>query len=222
MPQSVVAVDTREDATDVQLFPEEQMAVARAVDARWRAYATARACARDALARLGLPPSPILNGRLNEPLWPSGVVGSITHCDGYRACALARETDVASIGIDGEPHAALPPGILATIARPEEAVWLHALKRDVPSVYWCRLLWCAKEAVFKTWFPLGRRMLEFEHTIVSVDPGSETFTAQLLVSAPSLVGGPPLTTLAGRWLVSEGLLLTAIVLEAPRKSARQQ
>ena len=79
-----------------------------------------RTCARIALGRLGLPPAPLLSGPKREPLWPDGVVGSITHCDGYRAVAVARADQLASIGIDAEPHAELPAGILARIALPAD------------------------------------------------------------------------------------------------------
>ena len=59
-------------------------------------------------------------GAKREPLWPAGVVGSITHCDGYRAAAVARATDLATVGIDAEPHEPLPDGVLAAIALPAE------------------------------------------------------------------------------------------------------
>jgi enterobactin synthetase component D / holo-[acyl-carrier protein] synthase len=71
------------------LFPAEE-ALVRTADPRRQAEFTAgRACARTALARLGLPATPVLTGRAGEPRWPAGVTGSVTHCAGYRACAVA-------------------------------------------------------------------------------------------------------------------------------------
>jgi 4'-phosphopantetheinyl transferase EntD len=215
LPDGVVAVDTREDRLDIELFPEERAALGQAVDKRRREFVTARACARLALERLGLPPSPIASGARGEPRWPAGVVGSITHCAGYRACALARAGEFAAVGIDAEPNEALPEGVLGEVARAEERPWLAELALARPEVRWDRLLFSAKEAVYKAWFPLAERWLGFEDAVVAVDPDRHAFHARLLVRGP-LVGGPagghPLTELRGRWLVRGGLVLTAIAL----------
>ena len=124
LPGTVIAVEAREDPVDILLFPAEEASVGQAVEKRRREFTTARACARAALSQLGLPPSAIPSGERGEPHWPSGVVGSITHCDGYRACAIAHSTDILSIGIDAELHAALPEGVLSDIAGIQELSWL--------------------------------------------------------------------------------------------------
>jgi 4'-phosphopantetheinyl transferase EntD len=210
LPSGVVAVDTREDLV-VELFPSELAALGQAVDKRRREFVTARACARRALALLGLPPTPIATGERGQPLWPAGVVGSITHCAGFRACALARAEDLAGVGIDAEPHASLPEGVLGEIARPEELPRLEELARAEPAVHWDRLLFCAKEAVYKVWFPLAQCWLGFEDATLTLDPAARTFHARLLKPWPE-VGRRFLPALEGRWLVREGLVLTAIAL----------
>jgi 4'-phosphopantetheinyl transferase EntD len=213
LPATVLVEDTHEDRLDGVLFAEEQAAVARAVQKRRREFTTARACARRALARLDLPAQPIPIGARGEPLWPAGVVGSITHCRGYRACALARTSDMLAIGIDAEPNGALPDGVLGEIAcAEEERAWLREQARVAPEICWDRLLFSAKESVYKAWFPLAGRWLGFEDALVTIDPRSHTFGARLLVPGPTLSDGRRLTTLDGRWLARDGLLLTAIAL----------
>ncbi len=211
LPPAVVAVDTREELLDVELFPAERAALGQAVDKRRREFVTARACARRALALLGLPPSPIASGDRGEPLWPAGVVGSLTHCAGFRACALARAVDLAGVGIDAEPHAPLPAGVLGDVARAEERPALAELARADPTVHWDRLLFSAKESVYKVWFPLARCWLGFEDAVLTLDPAAGTFHARLLVPWPG-VGARFPQVLHGRWLVREGLVLTALVL----------
>src|SRR6185369_16867773 len=120
LPPEVAAAEAYEDRLDDVLFPEEEAVVSQAVERRRREFVTGRACARRALAALGVPPAPLLPGPRREPLWPAGVVGSITHCEGYRACAVARDTAIASIGIDAEPNAPLPDGVLRLVSLPEE------------------------------------------------------------------------------------------------------
>jgi 4'-phosphopantetheinyl transferase EntD len=211
LPATVVAEDTREELLDVELFAEELAALGQAVEKRRREFITARACARRALARLGVAPSAIANGERGQPLWPDGVLGSITHCAGYRACAVAREAQVVGVGIDAEPHAPLPEGVLAQIARAEERPRLARLAGAEPAVHWDRLLFCAKEAVYKVWFPLAACWLGFEDATLTLDPAGRAFQARLLKPWPSTAVALP-EILEGRWLVREGLVLTAIAL----------
>ncbi len=211
LPSGVVAVEARDDETTAKLFPEEELAVGRAIEKRRREFTTARMCARTALEQLGFPAVPIPTGARGEPVWPMGAVGSITHCDRYRACAVALANEVVSLGIDAEPNAPLPEGLLADIARPEELPRLGRLGQELPEVHWDRLLFSAKESVYKAWFPLARRWSGFEDAVVEVEPTAGTFTARLLVSGPRLADGP-LRTLSGKWTVCEGTILTAVVL----------
>jgi 4'-phosphopantetheinyl transferase EntD len=214
VPPEVMAEESFGDLPDVTLFPGEEAVVSRAVGKRRREFATARGCARAALARLGLPPVPIVPGPRGAPQWPPNVVGSITHCDGYRACAVALDRDVVTIGLDAEPHDALPAGVLGVVACEQERARLSALAAGWPGIHWDRMLFCVKESVYKAWFPLTSRWLDFEQARVDIDPDRQTFTARLLVAGP-VVNGTVLSGFEGRWLVSDGLIVTAIVI--PRR-----
>jgi 4'-phosphopantetheinyl transferase EntD len=212
LPPDVIAVDIVGDDPDVHLLPEEQHMVAKSVEKRRREVASARTCARRALAGLGIPATPILRGPKGEPVWPSGIVGSITHTTGYYAAAVARAGTVRSIGIDAEVHGELPAGVLGHIAFGDELAWVAG--RDHGAVWWDRLLFSAKESVYKAWFPLTGRWLGFEDASVTIDPADGTFHAKILIDGTTHAG-PPLTTMTGRWLVRDGLVLTAITLPVP-------
>ena len=213
LPPQVAAEEAFCDLPQVTLFPGEEEVIAKAVDKRRREFATARACARTALGKLGLPPVPIIPGLRGAPQWPPGVVGSITHCAGYRACAVARGRDVITIGLDAEPHDTLPDGVLGAVASHGEQVRLATLASARPDVCWDRMLFSAKESVYKAWFPLTRRWLNFEDADVDIDPVNHVFTARLLVDGP-VVNGAVLTGFEGRWLVSDVLIVTTIVIAA--------
>jgi 4'-phosphopantetheinyl transferase EntD len=215
LPDGVVAEEAFGDLPEAELFPEEEAAVARAVPKRRGEFSTVRACARAALARLGIPPAPIVPGARGAPQWPAGVVGSITHCDDYRACAVARESDVVTIGLDAEPHGTLPHGVLNLVSSAQERDGLARLSAAVPEVHWDRILFCAKESVYKAWFPLTHRWLNFEDAHVDIDPASGTFSARLLVKGP-VVNGAVIDGFNGRWLVGNGLIATAIVVTRSR------
>jgi 4'-phosphopantetheinyl transferase EntD len=212
VPDVVVAVERFHDDDDAPLYPEEEVHVARAVAKRRREFATARLCARQAMGRLGLPPVPILPGPRGAPQWPEGVVGSMTHCAGYRAAALGRAGEVVGIGIDAEPNEELPEGVLDAVASPAEQARLRELAAARADVAWPRLLFCAKEAVYKVWFPLTLRWLDFLEADVTLREDG-TFTARLLVPGVELgPAGPRLDAFEGTWLARDGLALAAIVV----------
>lgn len=215
LPATVVAAERYDDPPDAAPLPEEEPLIARSVAKRRNEFITVRHCARQALGELGLPAVPILKGEKGEPRWPDGVVGSLTHCEGYRGAAVGRRGEVRSVGIDAEPHDVLPRGVLDAVSLPAERREISALPADL---HWDRILFCAKEATYKAWFPVTRRWLGFEdaHITFDVEQVSAagavgTFRSRILID-PQAVSGPPLHILAGRWSVRNGLALTAIVL----------
>jgi 4'-phosphopantetheinyl transferase EntD len=210
LPADVVTVETIGEDPDAYLLPAEEHMVARAVHKRRREVTNARSCARRALAGLGRPTGPILRGDKGQPLWPDGVVGSITHTTDYYAAAVAEATRVRSVGVDAEVHGELPEGVLHHIAYGPELTRLAALG-TAGGIWWDRLLFSAKESVYKAWFPLTGRWLGFEDADVTVCPDG-TFHARILVDGTTTDGGAPLAELSGRWLVRDGLVLTAIGL----------
>lgn len=212
LPEAAAVAEARGETDRQALLPEEEALVGRAVEKRRAEFAGGRACARTALALLDCDPAPILAGERGEPLWPAGVVGSITHCAGYRGAAVARAAELRSVGIDAEPHAPLPDGLLGDIAWEEELPHLSELSRLDPTLHWDRLLFSAKESVYKAWFPLTRRWLGFEDARLRLNPTARTFEARLLVEGPD-VGGRTIDRFRGAWLVRDGLVLTAIAVE---------
>jgi 4'-phosphopantetheinyl transferase EntD len=205
---AAAAAESFGDMPGAALFPEEEAVIARAVAKRRAEFTTGRACARLALTRLGVPAGPIPPGDRGAPRWPPGIVGSLTHCDGYRGAAVARSARVLTIGLDAEPAQALPDGVLDYISLPAERDRLAALARQAPGQPWDRMLFCAKESVYKAWFPLTGTWLGFGEADIEITPAG-TFAARLLVPGPD-VDGRPLAGFAGRWLARDGLILTAI------------
>src|ERR1700751_317644 len=104
VPDSVAAAELYDDPPDLKPLPEEEPLIARSVSKRRNEFVTVRHCARVALGELGIPPAPILKGDKGEPCWPDGVVGSLTHCTGYRGAVGGGAAAVRSGGIDAEPH----------------------------------------------------------------------------------------------------------------------
>ncbi|MGB2812608.1 MAG: 4'-phosphopantetheinyl transferase [Mycobacterium sp.] len=208
----LVFAELYDDPPHLAALPEEEPLIARSVAKRRNEFVTVRHCARVAMEQLGVPPSPILKGDKGEPHWPDGVVGSLTHCEGYRGAVVGRRVAVRSVGIDAEPHGVLPQGVLDAVSLPVERTEIAALPGDL---HWDRILFCAKEATYKAWYPLTQRWLGFEDAHITYPGGADgtagEFISRILIDSAAR-SGPPLTELAGRWSVAGGLALTAIVL----------
>jgi 4'-phosphopantetheinyl transferase EntD len=205
LPAGAAAHDHHPDTIEGGLFPEEREHIAQAVAKRRVEFAAVRRCARRALQELGYPPVPILPGEQREPQWPEGVVGSMTHCAGYCAAAVARSGEVSALGIDAEVHAPLPEGVLDLVSLASERERIAALADGAArSVHWDRVLFSAKESVYKAWFPLTRRWLGFEEADIELRLDG-TFEATLLTKDSGVPHG-----FGGRWAVAGGLIATAV------------
>jgi 4'-phosphopantetheinyl transferase EntD len=134
----------------------------------------------------------------------------MTHCDGYRAAAAARSDDLLAVGVDAEPHGPLPDGVLARVALGEERAMLAGLATARADVAWDRVLFSAKESVFKAWFPLAQRWLGFEECRVELLPDGAV-RAQLLVPGPT-AGGARIDVFHGRWRVLRTHVATVVAV----------
>lgn len=204
--EATSAAELQGDLPGAVIFADEEGHVRDAVPARRREFATGRACARVAMIRHGIAPATVPADARGAPIWPRGLVGSITHCRGFRAGAVASSARLSGMGIDAEPSRVLAPVVLAGIATPRERAWLAG---PDPEGRRGTLLFSAKEAAIKlryqlTGVPLGLRQVE-------VEIGAEDLRVRLVRPEDTRhLGGE----LRGCWRLAYGLVLTAIV--APR------
>src|SRR5437588_147971 len=143
------------------LLPQEAHAFASSVVKVRRASGAARIVARQLLAQLGYAPCALPKAPSGAPIWPAGVVGSLTHDSRVAVAAVGTSRDVGALGIDVEPAEILPSELLDMVATPHERLKID----DDP--YGGRLLFVAKEAVFKAVYPVDQTFLD--HHDVQVD-----------------------------------------------------
>lgn len=205
LPPFVATHAVRHDPQEAELLPQEEEHVRRAVPHRRAEYATVRWCARQALSRFGIHGHPLVKGQAGEPHWPDGVVGSLTHCRGFRAAAVALREHVRSVGIDAEPHEPLPHGVLDAIADDGEKEHVRLMRAAHPAMHWDRMLFSAKESIYKAWYPVVRHRLTFDEARIRFAPDG-SFTADLVMSPTT-----PWPTMAGSWQVEDGVLATSVV-----------
>jgi 4'-phosphopantetheinyl transferase EntD len=166
-PEGVVAAELRGPGEPSCLKPEEARSVERAVPKRIREFAAGRQCARRALAELGRVDVPLPVAPDRQPVWPPGVVGSITHTTGLCAAVVAESGRLAALGVDTELSGAVKPELWPTICVAAETAWLSALAPGERAAA-VTLLFSAKEAFYKCQYSLVGERLSFDDLCVTV------------------------------------------------------
>jgi len=85
---------------------------------------------------------------------------------------------------------------------------LGSLAAVDPRIHWGRALFCAKEAIYKAWYPVQQRWLGFDDVDVRLDADG-WFRCRML--APG-ADARPFADCSGRWALDEGVLLAAVSL----------
>lgn len=214
LPKWVVVAEAGDPVSPEPLLLEENAALGAVVATRRADFTIGRHCAHRALRALGADRGPILIGPAREPTWPVGVVGSITHCPGFCAAAVAWRTNAAGVGIDAELHVVLPAGVIEEVAASDERRALDTL--PAAGVCWDRVLFSAKESVYKAWYQIAGEWIGFADVRLAIepgipDPGSGAIKAQLVGRTASGDGQSGLC-LSGRYSIHNRHVLTAIVV----------
>jgi 4'-phosphopantetheinyl transferase EntD len=193
------------------LFPEERQHVQRAVRKRQAEFAAGRICARRALARLGIPPAPLLVDPDRAPCWPPGIVGSISHAEGICAAVVARAAHVTAIGLDLEGAAPLDSDLERLVATPQERRLLDG-RAHLERGHTFKLLFSGKEAFYKCQHPRTRTFLDFQDVELDLDPSTGTFSPRLVNPVHRAL--THLQAARGRWRWHQDLLITTCWLLA--------
>lgn len=202
------------DGDPEALFPEEREAVRRAVGRRRAEFATGRHAARRLIAALGVEPGALPVAPDRSPVWPAGVVGSISHTEGLCAVAVASSRAVRSIGLDVEGGGPLAADLFRLVLTPRELA--HLEERGGPSRggpsrgELAKVVFSAKEALYKLQHPITRMFLGFMDVEVELDPAAGRFRAEILKSEAAAALGP--SALKGFFLLTGGWVVSGMVL----------
>jgi 4'-phosphopantetheinyl transferase EntD len=178
LPPSSALEACRISACDQEPLPQEVPYIARAVKKRRQEFVAGRSCARSALAKLGFTAGAIRVGPSREPIWPEGVVGSITHDGDYCLAAAERSDHLRGIGIDLTESVELDLDLIDMICATEERASAAALadRQMVPF----KTIFCIKESVYKCLFPLVRQFFDVRDVAVELDPRTQSASVRLL------------------------------------------
>lgn len=184
------------------LLPEEVTATTRMVNKRYREFAAGRCAARTAMTDLGLPRAAVPMGEDRAPLWPTGCVGSISHCATAAIALVARSRDLTGLGLDIEEDIDLPPDLWPEILTSAELDWLNRQPISKQGRH-AKVLFCAKEAVHKLHHPMTGRLLGFDAVTITLD--GQMFRTRLPLDIPGLP-----EVLVGQVLHRGGLVIAVL------------
>jgi 4'-phosphopantetheinyl transferase EntD len=168
------------------LLPEERVLVADSVASRQVDFATGRLLARRLLRELGLPDRAIVSDADRVPIWPAGIVGSISHTDDACLVAVSDDRSLHGVGVDVEVDAPRSQRFFERITTPAER------GRIGPGIDGTRLatrIFSIKEAVYKACYPTTREFWGFRDVEVEFDASSGRFRARVPSSAAGRVEG---------------------------------
>jgi 4'-phosphopantetheinyl transferase EntD len=206
-PDTVATALRRLPTEELPLEPEELPALTRAVAKRRRDFAAGRACAREALTKLGHAPVALPRMEDGRPRWPEGVIGAITHSTRWCAAAATSAKEIVGLGLDIEELGRLSFGSAARVLSSAE---LDATERRSLDADACRtVMFSAKESIYKCLYPLVLRYIDFDEAEIAL--GDEGRLEARL--APALEAQlPAASRLVGRYRVSSESVLTTMML----------
>lgn len=127
--------------------------IRNSVTKRQSEFIAGRHCAHMALAAHNILHGLIGVGTARQPLWPVGVVGSISHSHGYAVAVAARTCRYMAIGLDVENIVTVETQarLRKSIVNDDE---LHLLHNSASPEKVVTLIFSVKESFFKAAYPL--------------------------------------------------------------------
>jgi phosphopantetheine--protein transferase-like protein len=197
---------------DFLLNPEEEVISASFGSSKRSAeFSFGRYCAHRALSKFEMESVPILRiAETREPCWPESVRGSITHSEGFAAAAVGLAKDVSGIGIDLESLSRVVDfNIRRHVCVDKEREFLESLPTEQANRY-LRIIFSAKESIFKCFFPISQTYLYFQDAEIIIDENNSEFSFSLLKACTGITSAG--FQHSGRFSIKDDLLLTSIYI----------
>ena len=212
-PAGVVAAELRGDGDASLLLPAEMEYLSRAVPKRVKEFAAGRACARRAMAEFGIDGFALRVAPDRQPVWPAGLVGSITHTEGICAAVVGRCEEFSGLGVDTEIVGHVSHDIWHSICTVRELAWLDSLPAAQRAAA-VTLVFAAKEAFYKCQYPITREWLDFHDLCVEVRWGAAEATFSVAAERAICVAATIFMPLLGRYRLHEGYASAGIAIAA--------
>ncbi|MEQ1674687.1 MAG: 4'-phosphopantetheinyl transferase superfamily protein [Candidatus Nitrotoga sp.] len=199
-----------------RVFSEEETLIEHALEKRKREFRAGRNSAHRAIRQLGLKAEPIMSGQHREPVWPPGIVGSLSHTENYCIAACCRSNaGIRMLGVDVERNLPLGDDLWSYVHTPSETVLLKS-RSDLPQ----RIVFSAKESLFKCIYPFLGRYFGFHDVELSLDQKTQRFDYAPTDAGKTKV--PRLDGFAGYYVFDEAHVLTVCCICPDSVSSEQK
>jgi phosphopantetheine--protein transferase-like protein len=209
-PAYVATAARRIGHDTIGLYPQELELISKAIDKRRCEFAAGRACARKALGAIGYAPMPILRAASSAPLWPDGILGTISHSHTWAGAAVSRAEHLAGIGLDIETVGRVTINIARKVLTGAEST-LFQTQPEEEQQNFLALLFSVKEAVYKCLSPVVPVHMGFHDAEVR-KAGTSCF--EVSMSPEISQARPTCARLTGHYFFHDGCVFTGIVLDA--------
>ena len=128
-------------------------------------FEAGRRCAESLLKRLGNSEQ-VWTNEDRSPVWPVGFTGSISHSENWTWSAVAKLSQIISVGIDTEP--VVPTETRQQIAHEvgTPAEWDLCQQSGLTPDEIFSVVFSAKETFYKCCYPIVQQYFGFEHAVV--------------------------------------------------------
>jgi enterobactin synthetase component D len=180
---SIYSVTIPADAVENPGGPEVALpeALRHATAKRRIEFLAGRYCARRAMKGLAagaLPEAPPQDAD-GCPVWPPGIVGSISHTDQFATAAVVSSSGARGLGVDVEPVMSSDAAAeLARLVASEDETRRVRQAADLTVAEALTLVFSAKESLYKALFPPMRQRFDYlDCEIIRVDRNERRFVA---------------------------------------------
>lgn len=202
---------------DDQLFQQQEIdfpaSLKMAVDKRRAEYLAGRILAKRLLLAPAVGDWHVGFDHHRCPLWPNGIVGSISHSNRIATCAIAKSTQVSGIGIDIEQRVGRDSfmAIRQLAFIPEE--WQRLTESHISPYLAATIGFSAKESLFKALYPSVGRYFDFSDAHISHFDANNRILEMVLSS--SLGAGFPIgRKFIAQFSVQEPMVMTIVITAA--------
>ncbi len=164
-----------------ELMPNEKLLITNFANKRLKDFSTGRFCARKAMEYLGYEPHEILMGADKQPIWPKGIVGSISHTSKLTGAIVGLNSQIKAIGLDIETIGKINPEMWRLLYTENEKIFLNSLQPEQVA-YYTTLFFSFKESFYKMQHPLTNTYLDFID--VEISELDDQFTIKILKEFP--------------------------------------
>jgi 4'-phosphopantetheinyl transferase EntD len=205
-PDGVLTLVEHRDSWPTELVPAEEAQLGDVCGKRLAEFAAGRDQARRLIAALTGTAQPLLIGDYRQPLWPDGVIGSISHSDDFCAVAVASTQSISDLGIDVETLEALNPEVEDVVLTEAE---LHATESTEG---WVRkLIFSIKESNYKCCYHMVKAFIDFKQCEVVLDMDRQAYQSRIICN--NHLGKELRISVQGRWMLESGHIFTSAIIQ---------